>query len=174
MRAAIQKSTGKLIEYQSHAKEGTVTANAIAAGYEVDDIEEREITEAEAQALLATANAPPVAEQIDKVRDARLAAGYADTTTGKTWQCDPLSMTKWTALAAKAGLLIATNANGTVLQLIAADNTIIQLSPAETYALLGTRVFGWVEATMIYARQLKDQVLAGNPPADINAGWPVS
>ena len=44
MRICIQKSTGKLIEMQSDATEGTLIQNAVDAGFPLDDIEEREIT----------------------------------------------------------------------------------------------------------------------------------
>jgi len=47
MRICIQKLTGKLIEMQSDATEGTLIQNALSAGFSPDDIEEREITEEE-------------------------------------------------------------------------------------------------------------------------------
>jgi len=52
-RAAIQKSTGKLMEFQSgDASLGTLTQNAINAGFLQNDIEEKYITEAELIALM--------------------------------------------------------------------------------------------------------------------------
>lgn len=40
----IEKNTGKLIEYQSNATEGTLIQNAVNSGYDINDIEERNIT----------------------------------------------------------------------------------------------------------------------------------
>jgi len=59
MRISIQKSTGLLIEMQSRAKEGTLTKNAVAMGYDVNDIEESVATDQEYR-VLAAAQAPPV------------------------------------------------------------------------------------------------------------------
>ena len=39
-RVCVVKSTGKLIEYQSDAKEGTLLQNALNTGYKEKDIEE--------------------------------------------------------------------------------------------------------------------------------------
>jgi hypothetical protein len=47
MRICVQKSTGKLIEAQGKATPGTLLANATAAGYAADDIEEKVVTDAE-------------------------------------------------------------------------------------------------------------------------------
>lgn len=62
MRICIQKSTGKLIEMQSDATEGTLIQNALNAGFSLDDIEEREITEAEWADPNASWNKPTDAE----------------------------------------------------------------------------------------------------------------
>jgi len=62
MRICIQKSTGKLIEMQSDATEGTLIKNALSAGFLPDDIEEREITEAEWADPNALWNQPTDAE----------------------------------------------------------------------------------------------------------------
>lgn len=53
MRISIQKSTGKLLEMQSNATEGTLIANAVAAAYAQSDVEERVVTDAEYQALVS-------------------------------------------------------------------------------------------------------------------------
>lgn len=58
MRIATQISTGKLIEMQSHATEGTLTANAFAAGLDPSDIEEREVSPEEFAELLAKLQPP--------------------------------------------------------------------------------------------------------------------
>jgi len=47
VRICIVKATGKLIEMQSSATEGTLIKNALNSGFSPDDIEEREITEVE-------------------------------------------------------------------------------------------------------------------------------
>lgn len=58
-RAAIRKSTGKLIEFQSgDAPLGTLTQNAINAGIPANDIDEKYITEAELKALMPKPPAP--------------------------------------------------------------------------------------------------------------------
>ena len=51
MRVCIEKSTGRLIEMQSDATAGTLIQNAINAGFIEADIEEKEITQAEWQAI---------------------------------------------------------------------------------------------------------------------------
>ena len=53
--AAVQKSTGTLIEWQSHATPGTCLQNALNAGFARGDVEEREISYNGARALF-----PPV------------------------------------------------------------------------------------------------------------------
>ena len=43
-RVCLEKTTGKLIEYQSQATPGTLLRNAEASGYTADQVEEREVT----------------------------------------------------------------------------------------------------------------------------------
>jgi hypothetical protein len=57
--AAIQKSTGRPIEWQQSARAGTCRANAIAAGFDPADVEERTLTLVEFQALAAPFEPPP-------------------------------------------------------------------------------------------------------------------
>ncbi len=58
-RATIQKSTGKLIEFQSgDAPLGTLKQNAINSGISESDIEEKYITQAELDSLLPKPPAP--------------------------------------------------------------------------------------------------------------------
>lgn len=61
MRISVQKSTGLLIEMQSLATEGTLLKNAVAMGYDANDIEERVSTDQEYKVLVAaqTPLAPP-------------------------------------------------------------------------------------------------------------------
>jgi len=54
MRVCIVKATQKLIEAQSLATEGTLLSNAITAGYNKDDIEEKIVTYSEFAVLLRT------------------------------------------------------------------------------------------------------------------------
>jgi hypothetical protein len=117
---------------------------------------------------------PPVATtDVDNFASARLAAGFADATTGKTWQCDDGSILSWTALAATAGIAIAINTQPVPsFPLIAADNSVITLTAPQLYALFPGRIMPWVSATVLFARTMKDNILAGNPPADITVGWP--
>jgi ATP-dependent exoDNAse (exonuclease V) alpha subunit len=70
MRICKEKSTGKILEMQSDATEGTLIQNAVNAGYVAADVEEKVITNAE----WATLNAPSQ-EEIDAqvARAARLA-----------------------------------------------------------------------------------------------------
>lgn len=110
---------------------------------------------------------------VDAFAQARLSTGFADATTGKTWQCDDPSLLRWTALAASAGLAIVMNVTPLpTFTLIAADNTTMTLTAAQTFSLFNVRVMSWASATMLYARTMKNNILAGNPPADITAGWP--
>ena len=77
MRICIQKSTGKLIEMQSAATEGTLIQNALSAGFSPDDIEEREITEAE----WADPNAPwnkPTDAELQAQAEAKRQALFAE------------------------------------------------------------------------------------------------
>lgn len=66
MRVCIVKSTGKLIESQSHATEGTLIKNALSMGYLASEIEEKVVTEGEFQAILSAqpkAPQPPTIEE---------------------------------------------------------------------------------------------------------------
>lgn len=114
-------------------------------------------------------------DQITAFRDNRLATGFADTGTGgtgKTWQCDPISVSRWDALATQAYIAVQAGQGATQVPMIAADNSINQMTYTNVYALLAQRVSPWVQATIVYARTMKNNVLAGNPPADYTQGWP--
>ena len=43
-RVLVEKGTGKLIEYQSHAREGTLLGNAQASGIDLNTVEEKDVT----------------------------------------------------------------------------------------------------------------------------------
>lgn len=124
-----------------------------------------------------------IVAQINSIRDNRLAAGFADTGTGgtgKTYPCDDSSIGRWTAMAAGAqpwALGIApSGSTAPTFQIIAADNqTGFFLAAAATYALFDGRVMPWVSATVVYARAMKNNILAGQPPNaqnNITQGWP--
>lgn len=53
-RVCTEKGTGKLIEYQSDATEGTLISNAVNAGYKANTVEEKEVTDEEWAALRET------------------------------------------------------------------------------------------------------------------------
>jgi hypothetical protein len=109
-------------------------------------------------------------DMVDAFRDTRLAAGFADAVTGKAWQADTVSVGRLAAVGASALAAIVAQ-QSPQFTLTAADNTQIVLSATDTLALLNGRMFGWVSATINYARALKNQILAGGTP-DITAGWP--
>lgn len=52
MRIVIIKSTGAIFEAQSDATEGTCIANAVSAGLDANDLEERLVTDEEYRAML--------------------------------------------------------------------------------------------------------------------------
>lgn len=118
---------------------------------------------------------PSTTAEVSVFRDGRLAAGFADTAvggTGKTFACDPESLTKWGGIGSAAGLALALGVQpAPSFEIIAADNTTVTLTPAGAFALMNGRILPWVSATFLYARQLKNNVLAGNNP-DITFGWP--
>jgi len=60
IRVPIQRSTGKLLDYQTPppSRDETYIKNAVAAGYEPDDIEVREVTEQELEELEETRDEP--------------------------------------------------------------------------------------------------------------------
>lgn len=74
-RACIEKATGKLIEMQSgEAELGTLTQNAVNAGYAEADIEEKYVTNEEYAAILAmqppSPHGPPsIEERISAIED---------------------------------------------------------------------------------------------------------
>jgi hypothetical protein len=122
-----------------------------------------------------TAYAPPpfVTNDVDAYAKARLASGFVDAITGKTWQCDDASLLKWTALAASAGLAIVMNITPLpTFPVIAEDNSVVVLTSAQVFSLFSARVLPWVSATIFYARSMKNNILANNAPADITIGWP--
>ncbi len=51
-RVCLERSTGKLIEYQSNATAGTLIRNALVSGYTEAQIEEREVTPREWDQIL--------------------------------------------------------------------------------------------------------------------------
>ena len=89
MRVCVRRVDGGLIEMQSDATPGTLIANAVAAGYKVEEVEERECSEAEYIALLP---APKVAtpEELEASCKAALSGGDASV--------DPLKLVKAVAL----------------------------------------------------------------------------
>lgn len=119
-------------------------------------------------------------DKVDAVRNARLVSGFADTGnggTGKTYACDDASIGRWTAMAASAqpfAMGIAPNGlTPPSYQPIPTDNSIPSpMTASAIYALFEGRVMPWVAATVIYGRTMKNNILAGNPPADITQGWP--
>jgi hypothetical protein len=75
MRICTDKS-GKLIEMQSHATEGTLIQNAINSGYKKDDVTERVITMLEWAAIVAAQPSPPVVKsKVDMLADALIEKG---------------------------------------------------------------------------------------------------
>lgn len=111
-----------------------------------------------------------VIDSIDALCTAKLDAGYSDAVTGKVFQTDDVSRANFTGAAAACLAALATS-NPMTFDLIPKDNqTITGLSATACLAIL-MRMFGWVSATVIYARDLKNQILAGQNP-DITAGWP--
>lgn len=126
------------------------------------------------QAWLAQGNTPPpvpaAASDVDAFREARLTAGFADPVTGKSYPCDHDGQRFLTATGSAAGF--ARGGPAKTFPLIAADGSIVQLNPADTFSLINDRIMPWVVATILYAKSLRDQIKAGNPPADITVGWP--
>lgn len=59
MRVLVEKSTGHMIESQSHARPGTLLQNALNAGYKTKDIEEKEVSQVEFEAILEAQPKPP-------------------------------------------------------------------------------------------------------------------
>lgn len=76
MKICIEKVSGKLIEMQSDATEGTLTRNAVNAGYNEADIEEKEVTAEEFQAILNAQpkplQPPSIEERVAAVEEALL------------------------------------------------------------------------------------------------------
>ena len=75
MKVSIEISTGKLIEMQSNPSVGTLLRNAIAAGYDPLEIEEREVTDLQFKALIES-NKSQLEKDEEEV--ARLIAGKKD------------------------------------------------------------------------------------------------
>jgi len=151
-----------------------------AAQYPQTGYATEQVDDATSDALKAFLN--PQSSQLQRVdafRDARLAAGFADSgdgMTGKTFQCDAVSRGNWTGLAAAAQFALIGHANGGPaapdITIICADNSQITLSSADCFALFATRVAPWVQSTIFYARTMKNAILADSPPDDYTAGWP--
>lgn len=118
----------------------------------------------------AAAAAGKTCAEIDSIERARRGAGFVDTGaggTGKTYQADPESIAH---LA-----ILGSGAPAGPFQIIAADNTIQELDGVQLNALIRGRIFPWVSATAVYARTMKNNVLAGLPPNaqnDVTEGWP--
>ena len=54
MRICTQKSTGRFLEMQSDATEGTLIKNAVNAGFDAQDLEEKIITDEEFKEISLT------------------------------------------------------------------------------------------------------------------------
>lgn len=65
-RVCLERATGKVLEYQSHATEGTLLKNAVAAGFLLSDVEEREVTSQEWAALRETWIDAPARKDAEK------------------------------------------------------------------------------------------------------------
>ncbi len=154
--------TQKLVTGTPSIGAGTVTIGYTATALSTDE-------QTSAQESLCAA--------VDAFRDARLAAGFADTGaggTGKTWECDNVTAGHWTALAASAmpWALGLVTANPPTFAPWGTDNVPVTLTASQAFALFDGRVLPWVQSVYDYARQMKANVRAGNPPADYTAGWP--
>ena len=68
-QVCLDKDTGALLEYQSHATPGTCTRNAVASGKDANDVVERDVTKAEWDAIRKT--------QIDAPTEAKRKAADA-------------------------------------------------------------------------------------------------
>jgi hypothetical protein len=67
MRICTQKSTGRFLEMQSDATEGTLIQNAVNAGFDAQDLEEKIITEEEFKEIsltFAVENQPTLTDMI--------------------------------------------------------------------------------------------------------------
>lgn len=115
--------------------------------------------------------APTPAAQVDALRDARLAAGFSDPVSGKVFQTDDRSRGFLTGLGAAAAVDALSGDHGTYL-IVAADNTTWTGDALATDGLIRGRLMPWVTATVLYARNLKNLIAAGTPPADLTVGWP--
>lgn len=111
------------------------------------------------------------ANDINMFRDRRLSNGFYDSITNKTYQCDDRSQGHLIALGASAGFGMNLDPQPTY-SVITSDNSIIELNAAQLFQLINLRIMPWVTATIFYARQLKDNILNGIQPTDIEQGWP--
>lgn len=113
---------------------------------------------------------------IDALRDHLIAAGFADTVTGKTFQIDPESQGKIHTKGTIAGLMLQGLVSSAAQDFIARDNTIISLEPGPCLAW-ALRCGNYVSQVLLNARVLKNSALAAADEAaleaiDINVGWP--
>lgn len=126
---------------------------------------------AELAALEVAAGLEADCAAIDAERDRRLAGGWFDKVTGKSFALDGRARTDFgtVATAALAELVAPTGAR---FALIPIDNdTLSGLAATETLRIL-RGAFGYGSALVLHARDLKNQVLAGGHP-DTSTGWPV-
>lgn len=72
MRIIINKETGKIIESQSFATEGTLIKNAISAGFLAEHLEEKEISEIEYQAMIDLEPKPTVEPTAEELLEQRI------------------------------------------------------------------------------------------------------
>jgi len=74
MRVCLEKATGKLIEMQSSATPGTLLRNAQSSGWQLADIEEKEVTQEEWAAIQEEWIDKPQRDEDKKRLDSRIAA----------------------------------------------------------------------------------------------------
>ena len=70
-QVCLERTTGRLLEYQSDATPGTCTRNAVASGMTATEVEEHEVTEAEWQSLKARWIDHPAQQAREATRVAR-------------------------------------------------------------------------------------------------------
>jgi hypothetical protein len=83
MRICILKTSGKLLEAQSLATEGTLIRNALNAGYTFDQVEERVITDAEFEAMLDSSPDVIAKEALEAQRLQDIIAAFPNWATVK-------------------------------------------------------------------------------------------
>ena len=181
MKVSRVKATGKIIEGQSAGTDATLTSNAVADGYDADDIEIIDMTDAEFKAALETPLTLAEAVErkfnlINQLRDRKRYPG--NVATGLGWDVDLRNGTDEANIKAKytKALRLKITGSSDTITFVGADNVarnltadqMITAGEAADASVTSIYAHSWGLKAAVNALVTIDEVDA----YDVSTGWP--